>query len=87
MYHQLVAGPVIRYADVDREIRSRAVTLVFIMESEHPAKSDRHIRVTGKIVVNLQLIVAVTGWVIFYFTDTSRLGRYLSIMFGLEGQT
>ena len=31
------------------------------------------------------LIVAVTGWVIFYFTDTSRLGRYLSIMFGLEG--
>ena len=30
------------------------------MESEHPAKSDRHIRVTGKIVVDLQGIEQCT---------------------------
>ena len=32
MYHQLVAGPVVRYADVAREIRSRLVTWVSFSE-------------------------------------------------------
>ncbi len=31
------------------------------------------------------LLLATTGWVIFYFTDLGKLGGYLSVMFGLSG--
>lgn len=31
------------------------------------------------------LLLATTGWVIFYFTDLNKLGGYLSVMFGLSG--
>ncbi|WP_195377150.1 MBOAT family O-acyltransferase [Anaerotruncus rubiinfantis] len=31
------------------------------------------------------LLIAVVGWVLFYFTDMKRLGGYLSVMFGLSG--
>ena len=31
------------------------------------------------------LLLATTGWVIFYFTDLGKLGSYLSVMFGLAG--
>lgn len=32
------------------------------------------------------LFVVLISWVIFYFTDLSRAGQYLAIMFGLSGQ-
>jgi alginate O-acetyltransferase complex protein AlgI len=31
------------------------------------------------------ILVAIFGWVIFYFTDMSRLGSYLGVMSGLSG--
>lgn len=33
------------------------------------------------------LLLVLIGWVLFYFTDTSRLFKTLRIMFGLEGNT
>lgn len=32
------------------------------------------------------IIIAIFGWVIFYFTDLSKLGSYLGVMTGLSGQ-
>jgi alginate O-acetyltransferase complex protein AlgI len=32
------------------------------------------------------ILIAIFGWVIFYFTDLSRLGSYLSVMMGFSGQ-
>lgn len=31
------------------------------------------------------LLVVLVGWMLFYFTDFSRLGTFLSVMFGLNG--
>jgi alginate O-acetyltransferase complex protein AlgI len=32
------------------------------------------------------ILIAIFGWVIFYFTDLSRLGSYLGVMMGFSGQ-
>ena len=48
-------------------------------------------KVLGRLPVFIShtylIFIAIFGWVIFYFTDLSRLGSYLGVMTGLSGHT